>query len=85
MSNRNPSDTLEIRGGTVGEARDFIDKPYAFLRPLKVLKIARALSHALHHELDYTEGGLVEELLPEESERLAATGKNMVDEVAAKR
>jgi hypothetical protein len=88
MSYRNPSDTRNLNMGrlsrdiTVGEARDFLDKPHAFLRPIKLLKVSRGLSSLLHHEIDYDTSGAVplEEVLPEEMERRADIGRKMVDE-----
>lgn len=93
MAFRNPSDTYRLNMGrfardtTVGEARDFLDKPYVLLRPIKLLKISRGLSRILHHEIDYeAAAGLpVEHLLPEELDRRAELGKQMIDEIAAKR
>ncbi|HET7060088.1 MAG TPA: hypothetical protein VFH99_02095 [Candidatus Saccharimonadales bacterium] len=90
MSRSNPSDIYEIGMGRrhspmeVGEARDFLDKPYAFLRPLRLLKIARGLSNLLHHEVDYENdnGQPLEHFLPEELERHAERGRQMVDEFA---
>lgn len=70
---------------TVGEARDFIDKPYAFLRPIKLMKVSRGLSKLLHHEIDYDTSGAtpLEEVLPDELERRADLGRQMVDEFGA--